>query len=204
MATQYDIQQRRLPTDVYGESNDSEKESLIPDVKPGHKEGGVRCFVYVLAAISAIGGFLFGYDTGVVSGAMIKVRVKFDLDSTMQEAIVSATIAAAAIAAALSGPLTDWIGRKVTLLISSAVFTVGAVVMGASVTAWMLLIGRIIVGVGIGIAAMAVPMYIAELAPTEMRGKLVVVNNMFITGGQFVATVIDGAFSYLGINVGWR
>ena len=76
--------------------------------------------------------------------------------------------------------------------------------MGAAWTPWVLLIGRIIVGFGIGIAAMAVPMYIAELAPADMRGKLVVVNNMFITGGQFIATVIDGAFSYLGLNVGWR
>ena len=204
MDVQYDIQQRRLPRDVYGESNDSEKESLIPGVKTGCKDGGVRGFVYVLAAISALGGFLFGYDTGVVSGAMIKVRVRFSLDSTMQEAIVSVTIAAAALAAAASGPLTDWIGRKPTLIFSSAIFTLGAIVMGASMTSWMLLIGRIIVGAGIGIAAMAVPMYIAELAPVEMRGKLVVVNNMFITGGQFVATVIDGAFSYLSIDLGWR
>ena len=204
---EYDIQQRRLPREAYDELADNEKESLIPDIRSSSrhdKEGGVRCFVYVLVAISAIGGFLFGYDTGVVSGAMIKVRVWFSLDSTMQEAIVSATIAAAALAAALSGPLTDGIGRKPTLIISSAVFTIGAVVMGAAVTSWMLLIGRIIVGVGIGVAAMAVPMYIAELAPAKMRGTLVVVNNMFITGGQFVATVIDGAFSYLGIGVGWR
>ena len=92
----------------------------------------------------------------------------------------------------------------VSSILYIAVFTIGAVVMGAAQYPWMLLIGRIIVGFGIGIAAMAVPMYIAELAPAEMRGRLVVVNNMFITGGQFVATVIDGAFSYLGINVGWR
>ena len=121
MAVQYEnIQQRRLPTEgYYSESNDSEKESLIPGIKTGEKEGGVRCFVYLLAAISAIGGFLFGYDTGVVSGAMIKVRVRFDLDSTMQEAIVSATIGAAAVAAAAAGPLTDGIGRRPTLTISS-------------------------------------------------------------------------------------
>ena len=204
MDVQYDIQQRRLPPDYCNDSNDSEKESLLPGVKTGHKEGGLRCFVYVLVVISAIGGFLFGYDTGVVSGAMIKVRVKFGLDSTMQEAIVSVTIAAAAVAAAVAGALTDAIGRKPTLIISSAVFTVGAAVMGAAVTSWMLLIGRIIVGAGIGIAAMAVPMYIAELAPANMRGNLVVVNVMFITGGQFIATVIDGAFSYLSINLGWR
>ena len=92
----------------------------------------------------------------------------------------------------------------VVITIHPAVFTAGAVVMAAAWTPWILLIGRIIVGFGIGIAAMAVPMYIAELAPADMRGRLVVVNNMFITGGQFIATVIDGAFSYLGINVGWR
>ena len=125
MAAQYEnIQQRRLPVEGYhSESNDSEKKSLIPGVKTGYKDGvgggGVRCFVYVLATISAIGGFLFGYDTGVVSGAMIKVRVRFDLDSTMQEAIVSATIGAAAVAAGAAGPLTDGIGRRPTLIISS-------------------------------------------------------------------------------------
>ena len=98
----------------------------------------------------------------------------------------------------------DISGNLSCFIDAAAVFTIGAVVMGAALNPWMLLIGRIIVGFGIGIAAMAVPMYIAELAPAEMRGRLVVVNNMFITGGQFVATVIDGAFSYLGINVGWR
>ena len=139
MAAQYEsLQQRRIPTDGYysdRDSNDSEKESLIPNhdhgietsYKDGLKKGkggggGVRCFVYVLAAFSAIGGFLFGYDTGVVSGAMIKVRVKFHLDSTMQEAIVSATIGAAALAAAAAGPLTDAIGRKPTLIISSGTY----------------------------------------------------------------------------------
>ena len=125
MAVQHEnIQQRRVPTEgYYSESNDSEKESLIPRVKTWYDDGGggVRCFVYVLAAISAIGGFLFGYDTGVVSGAMIKVRVRFDLDSTMQEAIVSATIGAAAVAAVAAGPLTDGIGRKPTLIISSGI-----------------------------------------------------------------------------------
>ena len=121
---QESIQQRQLPPGYISESNDSEKESLIPArVKTIRKEReGVRCFVYLLAAISAIGGFLFGYDTGVVSGAMIKVRVRFQLDSTMQEAIVSATIAAAALAAGAAGPLTDGIGRRPTLIASSGIF----------------------------------------------------------------------------------
>ena len=192
------------------DSGESEKEALLnssPSIQHAggkHKGRSGIGFVVVLTVVSALGGFLFGYDTGVVSGAMLKVRAHFNLDSTWVEIIVSVTIGTAAIAAVMGGFLCDWIGRKWTLILSSAVFTVGSIVLGAAVTSWMLLIGRVIVGVGIGIAAMSVPMYIAESAPADMRGKLVVVNILFVTGGQFVATVIDGVFSYLGENIGWR
>ena len=188
----------------------SEKVSLLPS--PSHvqvlpsetKPLKTKPFVILLTVVAALGGFLFGYDTGVVSGAMIKIRETFQLTNTWQEVIVSVTIAAAAVSAAVAGLLCDLLGRKPTLILASIVFTIGAVVMGAAVQAWMLLIGRIIVGLGIGAAAMASPMYIAESAPPEMRGKLVVVNNLFITGGQFVATIVDGAFSYLPRDIGWR
>ena len=156
--------------------------------------------IYLLS----VGGFLFGYDTGVVSGAMLKVDESFSLKPVWHELIVSVTIAAAAISAILAGPLTDFLGRRPVLLIASLVFTIGAVVMGVSPNKYVLLFGRVIVGIGIGFAAMAVPMYIAESAPAHMRGKLVVLNNLFITGGQFVATIIDGVFSSLSVNVGWR
>ena len=151
-----------------------------------------------------VGGFLFGYDTGVVSGAMLKVDSHFHLDSFWHELIVSVTIGAAAISAALAGPLTEWFGRKPALLLASLIFTVGAIVMGVASDKYVLLIGRVIIGLGIGLAAMAVPMYIAESAPAHLRGKLVVMNNLFITGGQFVATIIDGAFSSLSDRIGWR
>ena len=194
-----------------GKDSDSEKDLLLPP-KPGEERHGVgakkasrpKPFLFLLSAIAALGGFLFGYDTGVVSGAMLRVREHFHLDSTWQEIIVSATLAAAAVSAAVAGPLSDLLGRRPILFMASIVFTAGAAVMGASEAIWMLLIGRVIVGVGIGFAAMSVPMYIAETAPAEMRGKLVVMNNLFITGGQFVATIVDGALSGLGPNVGWR
>lgn len=151
---------------------------------------------------SIVGGFLFGYDTGVVSGAMLLANKEFSLIPLWHELIVSVTIGAAAIAAAVAGVLCDLMGRKPVLLIAASVFTVGAVLMGASVNKEMLLGGRVIVGLGIGLAAMAVPLYIAECAPVEMRGKLVVVNCGFITGGQFIATVIDGAFAQ--VPHGWK
>lgn len=149
-----------------------------------------------------LGGFLFGYDTGVVSGAMIKIDNKFNLTAFWHELIVSVTIGAAAISAALSGLLTEVLGRKPVLIIASIVFTIGAAVTAGSPDKYVLLGGRVIVGIGIGFAAMAVPMYIAESAPPNMRGKLVVMNNLFITGGQFVATLVDGAFSE--VSHGWR
>ena len=150
----------------------------------------------------SIGGFLFGYDTGVVSGAMIKIDEQFDLTQFWHELIVASTIGAAVLSAALGGVLSEILGRKPLLLLTSAVFTIGTIVMTASPLKEVLLVGRIIVGLGIGSAAMVVPMYIAESAPANIRGELVVVNNLFITGGQFIATLVDGLFS--NVYEGWR
>ena len=181
---------------------ESENELLLKPASSPQSRGNK--FVLLLTAISALGGFLFGYDTGVVSGAMLKVRETFELSSEWIEIIVSVTIAAAAVAALIGGPLSDLIGRKPVLLIASVVFTAGAIFMGVAWHPYILVIGRVIIGLGIGLAAMSVPMYIAELAPAEMRGKLVVTNVAFITGGQFIATLVDGAFSNLSGDMGWR
>lgn len=167
-------------------------------------EGGekVPLSIYLLAAFGAIGGFLFGYDTGVVSGAMILIRDEFKLDTVWHEAIISATIGAAWLAALIAGPATDRYGRRAVILCASVIFCIGAVLMGAAPEKITLLIGRIIVGIGIGLASMAVPVYLSESAPSELRGRITVINNLFITGGQFVASVLCGAFSY--VPHGWR
>ena len=149
-----------------------------------------------------LGGFLFGYDTGVVSGAMLLIDREFSLTPLWHELIVGVTIGCAGLSAAIAGLLCDLLGRKPVMMIASVVFTLGAAVMGAAVNKYMLLVGRGTVGVAIGFAAMAVPMYIAECAPMSMRGKLVVLNNLFITTGQFIATLLDGAFS--SVTHGWK
>ncbi|EFX79628.1 hypothetical protein DAPPUDRAFT_304502 [Daphnia pulex] len=159
-------------------------------------------FVYVLAFFSAIGGFLFGYDTGVVSGAMLIIRKEMELTNGWHEAIVSATIAAAWIFSLFGGYLSDRLGRKPVILAASVVFTAGSIVMGAADGKEGLLAGRIIVGVGIGLASMVVPMYLAETASSAQRGMLVTMNVMFITGGQAMAAVFSGALST--IPDGWR
>lgn len=107
-------------------------------------------YIYVVTVLSAVGGFLFGYDTGVVSGAMILIKTQFSLSPTWQEIIVSATIAMAWLSSLLSGYLADYFGRKPVILLASFIFTAGAILMGVALDKYMLLGGRIIVGAGIG------------------------------------------------------
>lgn len=109
-----------------------------------------RQFVYLLACFATIGGLLFGYDTGIVSGAMLLVTPYFNLSTTWTEGIVSGTIGAAAVFAIIAGFCTDYLGRKKTIMIASVVFTIGAVIMAAAPSKEVLLGGRIVVGMGIG------------------------------------------------------
>ncbi|KAM9753297.1 proton myo-inositol cotransporter-like isoform 2-T4 [Menidia menidia] len=160
-------------------------------------------FVYVLAFFSALGGFLFGYDTGVVSGAMLLLKRELRLSALWQELLVSSTVGAAALSALGGGALNGWLGRRPCILTASLIFAAGGVILSMAPDKVVLLVGRITVGLGIGIASMTVPVYIAEVSPSHLRGQLVTINSLFITGGQFVASVVDGAFSYLSHD-GWR
>ncbi|XP_048113947.1 solute carrier family 2 member 13b isoform X2 [Alosa alosa] len=160
-------------------------------------------FVYVLSFFSALGGFLFGYDTGVVSGAMLLLKKEMNLSALWQELLVSSTVGAAALSALAGGYLNGLYGRRVCILLASFIFTVGGLMLSLGPNKEVLLLGRLIVGLGIGIASMTVPVYIAEVSPPHLRGQLVTLNTLFITGGQFIASIVDGAFSYLH-HGGWR
>ncbi|XP_055365337.1 proton myo-inositol cotransporter-like isoform X3 [Betta splendens] len=168
-----------------------------------HQDAPPTRFVYVLAFFSALGGFLFGYDTGVVSGAMLLLKREMSLSALWQELLVSSTVGAAALSALSGGSLNGRLGRRVCILVASCIFSVGGIVLSVAPDKVVLLVGRIIVGLGIGIASMTVPVYIAEVSPPHLRGQLVTINSLFITGGQFIASVVDGAFSYLRRD-GWR
>ena len=178
-------------------------EERRPVLDKGTNLNGPTFFIYVVSILSALGGFLFGYDTGVVSGALVFIKDEFDLDPWWQEFIVSATILSAWIFSMIAGYVTDNWGRKPVIIIASIVFTIGSILLGISWSKYILLLGRLIVGAAIGLASMTVPMYIAEVAPVSVRGKLVTVNNCFITGGQFVASIVAGTFSFDTKN-GWR
>lgn len=155
-------------------------------------------YVLRLAFSAGIGGFLFGYDTGVISGALLYIREDFkavDKKTVLQESIVSMAVAGAIIGAALGGWMNDRYGRRFAILVADFLFFVGAIIMAAAPNPATLIVGRIFVGLGVGMASMTAPLYISEASPARVRGALVSTNGFLITGGQFLSYLINLAFT---------
>ena len=161
----------------------------------------VKPFVYVAVGVAAIGGLLFGYDTGVISGAILFVKNEFSLSTTMEEIVVSSVLVGAVLGAAIGGALTSRFGRRKMIILAGIIFTVSAIGTALAPTVIWLIAARIVSGIAIGIASFISPMYIAELVPAKVRGSLVAVNMLAITTGIVVAYLVDYALS--GIQ-GWR
>ncbi|KAJ9460812.1 Inositol transporter 1 [Diplonema papillatum] len=167
----------------------------------------------VLIGTACVGGLLFGYDTGIVSGAMIQIKSDprehpdvggFDLSSAMQGAVVSITTVGAAIGSILSGPLSQAAGRRIVCLGAAVLFVPSCLVMAFAQRIGDLLFGRLMVGVGIGFAATTVPIYIAETAPPEVRGSLVTLNTICIVFGQVAASLVACGYDVAHTPEGWR
>ncbi|KAG1331302.1 Inositol transporter 1 [Cocos nucifera] len=155
-------------------------------------------YVVGLTVTAGIGGLLFGYDTGVISGALLYIRDDFKVvseNSFLQETIVSMALVGAMIGAAGGGWVNDAYGRKRATLLADVIFTIGSLVMCAAPDPYVLIFGRLLVGLGVGIASVTAPVYIAEASPTEIRGGLVGTNVLMITGGQFLSYLVNLAFT---------
>jgi SP family galactose:H+ symporter-like MFS transporter len=161
----------------------------------------VNGFVYVAVGVAAIGGLLFGYDTGVISGAILFVKTQFSLSSAMEEIVVSIVLVGAVVGAIMGGALTGRFGRRKMIILAGIIFTASAIGTALAPTAAWLIGARVVSGIAIGIASFISPMYIAELVPAKVRGSLVAVNMLAITTGIVVAYLVDYAFSSVQ---GWR
>lgn len=162
-----------------------------------HKSSKITPRLVLLVVVAAVGGFLFGYDTSAVGGALQFIKVERQqeglppLSPFMLGLIPAATPFGAVFGALCAGILADRFGRKPTVMLASVVFTMGAGVMAFSPDVWVLVVGRLIVGVGVGIVSMTVPVYLSECSPESIRGAVVSINVLFITTGQFCAYVIS-------------
>lgn len=160
-----------------------------------------RYLVYLVAIIAAITGLLFGYDTGVISGAILFLRQDFVLSSTVTEITVSAVLLGALIGSGVSGHMTDLLGRRKLLIIVSIIFVIGSLGTAFTPNIPILIIGRVLLGIAIGIGSFTAPLYLAEIAPFHIRGMLVSLNQLAITVGIVMAYVVDFSFSDSG---NWR
>ncbi|KAI5951545.1 ITR1 [Candida jiufengensis] len=161
--------------------------------------------VIVLTLTSSISGFMFGYDTGYISSALVQIGTDLSnkiLTNGEKEFITSATSLGALLGAIIGGILVNIIGRKKVLLGSNVIFVVGTIIQLVSKTVWTMIVGRFILGWGVGIASLIAPLMLSELAPSKYRGRLIVTNVMFITGGQLIAYLINWGLTR--VAHGWR
>ena len=160
--------------------------------------------VLLIAIIAATGGLLFGFDTGVISGALPFLRQYWDLDDASIELITTTVLIGAVIGAVTSGKLADWAGRKRTIIINAVIFTIGAIGCAFASNVTMLIIMRVIIGFAIGITSYVVPMYISEISPSRSRGALVTLNQLMITIGILVSYITDYLLSNDSKPESWR
>lgn len=158
-------------------------------------------WLLLVGAVIMLSGLLFGYDQGVIAGALDGIQHSFGASTTMIQIITSWVTLGALVGALVAGVLADKLGRRVTILLAAILFTLGAVLEAISPNTTILVIGRLIVGFGVGVASVAAPLYAAEQAPTRLRGRFVSMYQLAITIGIFIAYLVDQA---LINNEMWR
>jgi len=161
-------------------------------------------FVIVITVIAATGGLLFGFDTGVISGAIPFLQQYFSIDEHVIETITTAMLVGAILGALLGGRLTDILGRKKVILASAVIFAVGAVWSGMAATPESLMAARLFLGIAVGVSSFAVPLYIAEIAPANKRGALVSIFQLLITAGILASYLSDLALADESNDQCWR
>jgi sugar porter (SP) family MFS transporter len=167
-----------------------------------------KTLVAVIATVAATGGLLFGFDTGVISGAIPFFQKAFNIGNDWVEIITTAGLVGAVIGAMSSGRIVDIVGRKKVILAAGIIFIIGAIWSGSSTSAVMLMFARFFLGIAIGISSFTAPLYIAEISPTKSRGTLVSMFQLLITIGIMVSYLSDSAFtvpdSDPGFAEAWR
>lgn len=162
---------------------------------PSQSGGSKKGFVFVISIVSALGGLLFGYDIGVIAGALPFIAESFGLSNLAQGVVTSSLLVGAAVGALAAGNLSDRFGRRKLLLVAAVVFVIGAVGSAFAPGTLLLIVARFVLGLAVGGASLVVPLYIAEMTPPENRGALVSLNQLMITIGILISYLVSSALT---------
>lgn len=169
-----------------------------PSVSPAAPQK-LTGLMLMVAGVSAISSLLYGYDTGIISGALLQISREFEIGSGWEQVIAASILLGAVIGALTCSRLSEQIGRHRTILIVSVIFIVGSLAAAASPSTWTLSLSRVILGFAVGGATQAVPMYVAEMAPAAQRGRLVLTFQVGIGVGIVISTIVGASEA-----VDWR
>jgi major inositol transporter-like SP family MFS transporter len=167
---------------------------IIRDKRPAPPKtiGSPGSFLAKLTVISTLGGLLFGYDTGGISGALLYMRDDLGMTSVQEAGVVSVLLfPGAAFGAVLGGRIADKLGRKSTLILCACIFLVGGLGCALAPNVTVMLLARVVLGFAVGAASVTCPLYLAEVAPVERRGRMVTINELMIVTGQFLAFAVN-------------
>ena len=160
-------------------------------------------WLYIVAIIASLGGLLSGYDTGVISGALLFINETWDLTESLQGIVVSSVLIGAVIGAATNGILADIFGRKKVIIATAIIFILGSILCGFAPNVYVLIISRIFVGLAVGIVNFVIPLYLSEISPKAVRGTLVSLYQWAITAGILFSYFINAAFAQAVFNWRW-
>ncbi|PAN48935.1 hypothetical protein GQ55_9G426800 [Panicum hallii var. hallii] len=175
----------------------------LPGGVAARKKSNVR-FAFASAILASMTSILLGYDIGVMSGAALFIKEDLKISDVEVEVLLGILNLYSLIGSFAAGRTSDWIGRRLTIILAAVIFFVGAFMMGFSVNYPMLMAGRFIAGIGVGYALMIAPVYTAEVSPASSRGFLTSFPEVFINFGILLGYVSNYAFSHLSLKLGWR
>ncbi|PIS00948.1 MAG: sugar porter family MFS transporter [Chlamydiae bacterium CG10_big_fil_rev_8_21_14_0_10_35_9] len=148
-------------------------------------------FAFFILLFAALGGLLYGYDIGVISGALLFIQKDIPLSTEQTSLVVAAVLGGGSIATLISGPMADWIGRKKMIILAAIIVIIGTILLAGAYNFSSLLLGRLIQGISIGIITIVIPLYIAEATPKNMRGRGLALFQLILTLGILLAYAIN-------------